>query len=372
MPPIKILHIVASGGLYGKEQVILALMREHRHMEMESVLGSIRLPGEAPKDIEQVAQDEGLCVQPYVLQRGLDFKGARQIWKDALTRGIQIIHIHDYKGSILLGFQKWLRHMPPLMRTLHGFTTTTSFSKIALYEWLDRQSLRFHDALIGVSEDMKTKLSMPLHIIKNGISPVISSSLDEYPDIVEFCSRGVIWGSVARLSPEKNQLALLDALLLAVEHGMDAKLLLLGDGEERSRLESHIREKGLEQRVCMPGFLPDARRFLSKIHLYVQPSLREGTPISVLESMDAGIPLCITPVGAMESLLQRGAAWPLPWDAQGIAAQILALWHNPTQQDKIRSKARQIFAQEYASDVMAQAYKDTYIALLQTRTKHKT
>lgn len=367
MLPIKVLHLVASCGLYGKEQVILALMREHQHTPIDALLGSIRLPGEGSKDIEQVAQAEGLAVQPYILKRGLDFKGARLLLRDVQQKNIQIIHIHDYKGSILLGLQKWLPHTPLLMRTLHGFTTTTSFSKIAVYEWLDRQSLRFHDTLVGVSDDMKTRLSFPLQIIKNGITPASSEALQGFDDVKSFCSTGVIWGSVARLSAEKNQLALVDALAIAIQAGMDAKLLLLGEGEERSALENHIREKGLVARVMMPGFVPQARQCLPLLHLYVQPSFREGTPISILESMEAGIPLCMTPVGAMASLIQQGAGWELPFDGVGIAQRLLDLWNQPSRRHNLVQQARHIFEQEYSSRVMAQAYQSVYEQLMRRR-----
>ena len=368
---IKILHVVASAGMYGKEQVLLELMRQHRELGIPSILGSIRVPGDSTKEIEKVAESEGLAVQPFVLNRSLDFRGARKIVRYGKKHGVTLLHIHDYKGSILLGLQKWCCSMPPLLRTLHGFTTTSSLSKIAVYEWLDRQSLRFHQGVIGVSDDMRDIVPMKVEVIKNGISPLLKSPMDgneENKEIVRFCSEGTILGSVGRLSHEKNQLELIDALALLVERNLPVKLLLLGEGEERATLESRVAEKGLSNHVLMPGFVSEARQLLQLIDVYVQPSIREGTPISILEAMEARVPLCMSSVGAMRLLLSRGAGHEVPLDALGMADAMQKVLEDDTLRESITQKAHDIFTQEYASSVMAQAYLGVYQRLCKSNS----
>lgn len=362
--PIKVLHVVSSLGMYGKEQVILELMRQHQEMGIHSVLGSLRLPGELEKEIEKAAREQGLVVAPFVLKRGMDFRGSRVILEYAKREGVDLLHCHDYKASILLGFQRPFRQMPPLIRTLHGFTRTQPFSRIAINEWLDRLSLRFHDLLVAVSKDMRSTLSLRLTVIKNGIAPLSGDTPAMPSALASFCDDGVVVGSLARLSHEKNQHALVRAVALLRREGWPVKLLIMGDGPEQESLEALIKELKLEEYVRLSGFVRGARRALPRLSIYVQPSLREGTPISVLEAMEAGVPLCLSEVGAMEALVEKGAAFPCPLDAEGIAASLRQLMDNKALCDALTQQARAIFAEEYTSRVMAQQYRDAYATVL--------
>ncbi|OED40527.1 hypothetical protein ACH42_16080 [Endozoicomonas sp. (ex Bugula neritina AB1)] len=357
---MKVLHVVASCGMYGKERVVLELMREHRKAGITSILGSIRLPDEPAKEMESIAEAEGLCVQSFLLKRGLDFQGARKIIAYAKKTNVDIIHVHDYKGSILLGLLKRWYLMPPLIRTLHGSTATNTWSKIALYEWLEQLSLRFYQSVIGVSENMNELVPFPIKIIQNGISPFAKKRIRGHQDIHAFCAEGVIIGSISRLSQEKNQLALINALDLLVKRGVNAKLLLIGEGEKRNSLEEKVLHLGLSDRVIMPGFVTNARQFLQLMSLYVQPSFREGTPLSILEAMNAKVPLCMSPVGAMNTLLSRGAGYLIPIDAEGMADALFSFINSDENNDSMINTAHQIFTQEYSSAVMAQAYLDEY------------
>lgn len=356
MSSFNILHVVSSIGLYGKEQVVLELMRQHQKMGVRSVLGNLRLPGEEDKPIEVVARKEGLEVQPFFLNRGMDFKGAKAILDFAHKESINLIHIHDYKGSILLGFPRWFRKTPKLVRTLHGFTTTTALSKIAVYEWLDRQSLRFHDLTIGVSSDMNQHFPKA-PVIKNGISTFRESKTgQETQAIYDFCQKGVVFGAVARMSPEKNLVALVEAVHLLRSQGLDAYLLIIGEGQERPAIEAKIQECQLQDFCYLPGFVNDARQVMRWMDVLVQPSVREGTPITILEAMEARVPLAMTPVGAMEYFLREGAGWTLSTHAKEMSVSLMACWENAQERSRRVDSAYALYEREYSGEVMARNY----------------
>ncbi|TNE50300.1 MAG: glycosyltransferase family 1 protein [Deltaproteobacteria bacterium] len=360
MSSLSILHIVASIGLYGKEQVVLELMRQHQAQGHRPILGNLRLPGEAIKPIEAAALEEGLQVQPFFLKRGMDFRGASAITQFAKKQRVDLIHIHDYKGSILLGFPRWVRKTPPLLRTLHGFTTTSSFSKIAVYEWLDRMSLRFHDLVVGVSEDMKEHFPLA-PIVRNGISTYRSPEASpDYPVIREFCDQGPVIGAVARLSPEKNLVSLVEALAILRHNEQEARLLIIGDGGERSHLEQKVAELGLEAHVLMPGFVDDARKVMRWMDVLVQPSFREGTPITILEAMEARVPLAMTPVGAMAYFLEQDAGWEVPTGPGGIAEVLMSCLGDERLRNERANNAFALYQREYSGAVMAQSYLALY------------
>lgn len=365
---MKVIHLVASGGMYGKEQVILELMREHRSAGMESILGCIRVSGDQPKDVAAVAQSEGFPVQTFALRRGLDLRGGREMAAWLSGNRIDIVHVHDYKASVLLGMQRWRCKLPPLVRTLHGFTATRKLSSMAAYEWLDRQSLRFHDAVVGVSIEMESSVPVPITVIRNGIRSVdfAGRTIDRsaWPkQINAFASSGTILGTVARLSTEKNQLEMINATAELIRRGRDVKLLIVGEGPERATLEAEIARSNLTEKVLLAGFTKHARQTLSVMDLYLQPSLTEGTPISILEAMDAGVAIGMSRVGGMTGLVDRGVGFELPLEAEPMADAIERLLDDSEQITKLVQQAKQEFHATYSAKIMADAYRNVYQAL---------
>ena len=98
--------------------------------------------------------------------------------------------------------------------------------------------------------------------------------------------------SVARLDRQKR----LERLIEAFAHlrHRDARLLILGEGEERSRLTALVRSLGLEDRVAMPGHVADVATPLRSADLFVLTSDYEGLPAAVLEAMAADCPVLST------------------------------------------------------------------------------
>jgi glycosyltransferase involved in cell wall biosynthesis len=97
--------------------------------------------------------------------------------------------------------------------------------------------------------------------------------------------------AVARLTKQKR----LDRLIHAFARvGPDARLLILGDGEERAELTSLVASLGLGDRVTMPGHVPDVTPSLQAANLFVLTSDYEGLPAAVLEALSVNCPVIST------------------------------------------------------------------------------
>lgn len=98
--------------------------------------------------------------------------------------------------------------------------------------------------------------------------------------------------SVARLTAQKR----LDLLIAAFAHVRDrrARLLILGEGEDRVALTEQIADLGLTGRVTMPGYVNDVGKALAAADLFVLPSDYEGLPAAVLEAMAVDCPVLST------------------------------------------------------------------------------
>lgn len=98
---------------------------------------------------------------------------------------------------------------------------------------------------------------------------------------------------VGRLVPEKGFPTLIDAFAKLLTK-REARLLILGDGPERPRLEGLVRELGIEDRVALPGFAEDAAAYMAKADVFVLSSVHEGLPTVLIEALGTGIPVVST------------------------------------------------------------------------------
>ena len=93
-----------------------------------------------------------------------------------------------------------------------------------------------------------------------------------------------------RFCPQKNQIFLLEVFKRFVDIRPNAKLFLVGDGEDREKIEEWIKENKFSEKVEMLGKRTDIDKILSGMDLFVFPSLYEGLPISLLEAQASSIP----------------------------------------------------------------------------------
>ncbi len=110
-------------------------------------------------------------------------------------------------------------------------------------------------------------------------------------------------GTAAALRPEKNLARLLRALALLRAEGIAARLVILGDGPERGRLEALVAELGLADRVRFLGHVADPAAAYHDMDLFCLSSDTEQMPFSVLEAMASGLAVASTDVGDVRAML---------------------------------------------------------------------
>jgi glycosyltransferase involved in cell wall biosynthesis len=113
---------------------------------------------------------------------------------------------------------------------------------------------------------------------------------------------------VGRLCEQKGQLTLIEAFAIAVSHGLDADLVLAGDGPMRGEVEQAIRAAGLEARVRITGWIDSDRvkAELERADALVLPSFAEGLPVVIMEAMALGRPILSTLIAGIPELVRDG------------------------------------------------------------------
>lgn len=315
--PTKVLHVMDSGGVYGAEVLVLGLMEAQSRAGHKPILASIGARRESVKPIEAEARARGLHVEAFRFLPGPNPLGALRVLGFARRVGADVIHVHGYRGDILLGFAPRRLRPAPIVSTVHGWTGAGRRSRLTLYEWLDAKVLGRLDAVAVVHEGMLAHprlagRGLRLVCVENGLPPrpVTEAPAPDDP-VREFARGAFVVGSVGRLSPEKGLDVLINAFaaLRPQRHGgAPTRLIFVGDGPERRALEARVRDLRLESRVCFAGYRKDARYVLAAFSVFVLPSYTEGLPMTVLEAMDAGVPVVASAVGGIPRVLDGGAA----------------------------------------------------------------
>lgn len=113
-------------------------------------------------------------------------------------------------------------------------------------------------------------------------------------------------GTVARLDPAKDLSVVLGAFADVRVALPDTRLVVIGDGPERARLEAQASEGGVRDAVCFTGHRDDARSLLPAFDVYVNSSRTEGMSLTILEAMAAMLPVVATSVGGTPEIVVEG------------------------------------------------------------------
>ncbi len=168
----------------------------------------------------------------------------------------------------------------------------------------------------GVADDLARTIKIPRERIQVIYNPIVtpemfqkSKSPIDHPWFRDGGAPVIL--AVGRLTAQKA----FDVLIRAfaqVRKSREARLVILGEGEERAALESLVRECGLGQDVYMPGFLPNPYSYMAQSSLFVLSSRWEGLPTVMVEALSLGTPIVSTdcPSGPRE-ILMDGKYGPL-------------------------------------------------------------
>lgn len=148
--------------------------------------------------------------------------------------------------------------------------------------------------------------------------------------------------SVGSLKPAKDFPTLIRALSRLRDRS-DAHLIILGEGDERAKLDDLVTELGLEKRVSFPGFVRNPYSHLGRADVFALSSAWEGFGNVIVEAMGCGTPVvCTDCPGGPAEILNNGEYGPLVpvGDATAMAEAIQKMLDDPTNPDLLATRAR--------------------------------
>lgn len=342
--PLRILRIIARLNVGGPAIHVTLLTARCGPPDFESTLvcGTV---GAHEGDMAYLAAEHG--VTPLILpELGRELSPIRDIvtliklWRLMRRLRPDIVHTHTAKAGFVGRVAAWLARVPVRVHTYHGHVFHGYFSplKTRLFLALERLTARITHRLIVISPAQGDELVRTYRIapVEKFVVVPLGLALEPFAATPRHqgafrAAHGVppaapLIGSVGRLVPIKNHALLLRAALQIRQSVPDARFVIVGDGELRAQIEAQIDALGLRDAVIFTGFLRDLRPVYSDLDALVLSSDNEGTPVSILEALAAGVPVIATAVGGVPDVLQQGQRGRLvpPGDASALAAGVIA------------------------------------------------
>jgi len=298
-----------------------------------------------------------------------------------------ILYLRQFRPDVLLSMQfsviavwgRRLARVPTrvIIRESNTITESTSqdrywFARVVPY--LKRCSYPRADAIVAVSEGVAEDLAQVLGVPREQIQVIYNPTFDEA--ILEKAKEAidhpwfqpgeppVILG-VGRLTRQKDFSTLLRAFSL-VRQEMSTRLVILGEGEERSRLEGLAQELGVAEEVALPGFVENPYKYMKRASVFVLSSRYEGLPNVLIEAIAMGVPVVSTDCrSGPREILMGGAAGPLVavGDAEGLAREIVGLLQDPDRATRM-VQVGQEHLRRFRPEICVRQYSELINALL--------
>jgi glycosyltransferase involved in cell wall biosynthesis len=352
---VRVLAIVEGTAVSGPAKNILEFCRASRSLDARPLIATsvaifVRAdkdaqdPGPGSNQMIDAARAAGLEVHIIPERFPFDPYVIRELGSLVKRLNPDIIQTHHVKSHFLVR----LSGLGRLYRWIafhHGYTSESV--RMRLYDRLDKWSLRGPSQIVTVCEPFKRQL------ISYGVPPsrivVLHNSISvdwlnerqtdtDKPTVAQHVSDNRLGNervvlAVGRLSAEKAFADLIVAMdqLRRLRRDLIVRLLILGDGPERSRAEQLIRDLDLLDRVTLLGHVQDVRPYYQRADVLAISSVTEGSPNVLLEAMAAGVPVVATCVGGIPELVadKQTGLLVAPHDPPAMASAINLLFSNP-------------------------------------------
>ena len=364
----RILHLTHEMAIGGTQQVISQLVGNLDGERFDCEIGCIDgLIGQLGEELQASG------TQFHVFNRGPGFdleliKSIRNVLK---KNDFDVVHCHQYTPYVYGMFASLFTGVK-VVYTEHGRFYPDS------YTWKRRLVnlvlQKFTDSIVAISAatgkaltDFEWFSAKQIDIIYNGLEPgKASHDLSHLREKFGIKEEHFVFGTIARFDSIKNIPMMINAFKEVHSANSNARLLLVGDGDERQMLEGLAQDAGVADAVVFTGFQQNTADLMSLIDIYLLTSFSEGTSMTLLEAMSSGTCSIVTRVGGNVELIEHevnGVSVESD-DTPALVSCMSALLKDSEKRMSLGAQAAEVFKQRFSVAVMVEAYCATYEKLL--------
>lgn len=289
---------------------------------------------------------------------------------------IKVVHTHTPRTILTAAMALASKSQTIHLTTKHNLYRPGDRRWGLIYTLVDRFGLYLPEHLVTVSKRFYREIAAcpglstkRLTIIRNGID----SESYYVPDQRDSCRLefaltpdSELIAYTGRIVKAKRLDLLLEGFSFVLSRHPHARLMIVGEGELRPKLEVLASSLGISHAVIFTGFRQDIPRLLAAMDVYIQPSANEGLSLSILEAMAAEKPVIVTDVGGAREIVtdrRTGILIP-PESSHAIGTAIADLLDDPDRQSTIARAARSHVIQEFGIQQMMESYRQLYEMLV--------
>jgi glycosyltransferase involved in cell wall biosynthesis len=387
---IKVAHIIGrmiTGGADENTLFTIEGLNKEKY-EIDLITGE-----ESDKDILNKVKNH-----PFNIIQIKELKWKLNFWYDPIVllklikllkkKRYDIVHTHTTKAGILGRVAAHISGVPVIVHGLHG-STFQAFNS-SLLNWLlfllERLTGRFTDAYISVSKMLSEKyVEKGIGKKENYYTVYSGMKLDKFYEVREkvdyrekrrelgINSGQFVIGNVARLETRKGHQFLLDAFKKVTLERKDypLKLLIIGEGEDREKLENYIKKLNLEDKVIFTGYREDVEELMALMDIFVLTSLREGLPRVLVQAAAVGMPSVAFNVDGVSEIIKDNQNGFLirPRDVEQLANRMVRYIDNKELVSLHSQRGREFIKGKWSIEDMVDKIDKIYQDLIQEKIK---
>lgn len=292
-----------------------------------------------------------------------------------------VVHTHSSKAGIVGRAAAWAQRVPAVIHTIHGLPFHDRQSRLVhhAYVHLERYAARRCHKLIGITHAMcrafaEKNIGLPqqFEVVPSGVD-LASFTAPTAPRDLTRKAFGIpvdapVVGIVARLDHLKGHDDLLDILPELMRIAPSVRLLFVGDGFHRDRLEQRVARLGAEDAVIFTGMVPPGQvaSLLGAMDVMALPSYQEGQGRTLVEALLCGVAVVGYDVGGIGEVCidrQTGRLVPVG-DRVALVQAIASLLNDPDQRQKLADRGREHVQSHFSAELMCRRLEEIYRACL--------
>jgi glycosyltransferase involved in cell wall biosynthesis len=291
---------------------------------------------------------------------------SQNIRKFLSTDPPQILHSHRYKENLLAFFASKAFAGCRLITTQHGLPEIQTMRPSLSGKVKSKVNFfilkHYFHKVVAVSDDIQSFFLNNLCFSPNRIK-VIHNGINIPAEVSSPSTRRpLLVGSSGRLFPVKDY-PLMVSIARALKRNGDFSFVLAGEGPERKRVEQAIVACDVADQFHLKGHLDDMNSYYKELDLYLNTSIHEGIPMTILEAMARGLPVVAPAVGGIVEIVDDGVEGFLVHsrDPEDYAEKCLLLQDVGLRKQMgqaARKKVEKMFSAEYMTSQYYQLYRD--------------
>jgi glycosyltransferase involved in cell wall biosynthesis len=365
---VHVLHVVTRLPVGGVENMLLKVVQRYDRRRFRVSICCIQEGGEIADELQRLGFT--VLILGRMKGRGFEWGAVRDLYYLIRKERIDILRTHQYHANLYGRIAGIMARVPVMVPSFHNLYRSPSEPK--MHRRLFNILLSFFSArLVAVSGAVAADIRKYDHVAPRKIQVIHNGVIAEQFGIgitregarqqLGVPPDGFFIGTAGRLSGQKGQGYLIEAAA-----GLDASVLIAGDGPLRNELEERARKLGSRCRflgMLRPEQMP---LFMKSLDLFCFPSLWEGLPSALAEAITAGLPVVASDIPSNREVLGNAAVLVSAGDSEGLRKALQEVMGSTELMRTLHEKALQQ-SKQFSIEHTVKAYEDLFMRLLKEK-----